>query len=62
MEIEFACPCMIYFSGDVMNHNLNEIFEIVAIATKKSPTHTMKDVQKEVIRGKFYEEELIRVI
>ena len=37
-------------------------FEIVAIATKKPPTYTIKDEQEEVIRGKFYEKELIRVI
>ena len=39
-----------------------ENFEIVAIATKKPPTYTIKDEQEEVIRGKFYEKELIRVI
>ena len=39
-----------------------EIFEIVAIATTKPPTYTIKDEQEEVIRGKFYEKELIRVI
>ena len=39
-----------------------EIFEIVTIATKKRPTYTIKDEQDEVIRGKFYEKELIRVI
>ena len=39
-----------------------EIFEIVAMATKKPPTYTIKDEQEEVIRGKFSEMELIRVI
>ena len=39
-----------------------EIFEIVAIATKKPPTYTIKNEQEEVIRGKFYGKELIRVI
>ena len=39
-----------------------EIFEIVAIATKKLPTYTIKDEQEEVIRGKLYERELIKVI
>ena len=39
-----------------------ETFEIVAIATKRPPTYTIKDEQEEVIRGKFYEKELIRVI
>ena len=37
-------------------------FEIVAIATKKPPTYAIKDEQEEVIRGKFYEWELIRII
>ena len=39
-----------------------EIYEIVASATKKPPTFTIKDEQEEVIGGKFYEKELIRVI
>ena len=39
-----------------------EIFEIVAIATKKPSTYTIKDEQEKFIRGKFYEKELIRVI
>ena len=39
-----------------------EFFEIVAIATKKPPTHAIKDEQEEVIREKFYENGLIRVI
>ncbi len=39
-----------------------EIFEIVAMATKKPPTYTINDEQEEVIRGKFFEKELIRVI
>ena len=38
-----------------------EFFEIVAIATKKPPTYPIKGEQ-EVIRGKFYDKELIRVI
>ena len=39
-----------------------EMFESVAIATKKPPTYTIKDEQEEVIRGNFYEKELIGVI
>ena len=39
-----------------------EFFELVAIATKKPPTYTIKDGEEEVIRGKFYEKEIIRVI
>ena len=39
-----------------------EVFEIVAIATRKPPTSTIKDEQGEVIQGKFYQKELIQVI
>ena len=31
-----------------------EVFENVAIATRKSPTHTIKDEQDEIIQGKFH--------
>ena len=37
-----------------------EVFEIVAIATRKSPTNTIKDEQDEIIQGKFYQKELIK--
>ena len=39
-----------------------EVFEIVAIATRKPPTYTIKDEQGEVIPCKFYQKELIKVI
>ena len=39
-----------------------DIFEIVAIANRKPPTYTIKDEQEEVLRGKFYETELIIII
>ena len=39
-----------------------EVFEIVAIATRKPPTYTIKDEQGEVIQGRFYQKELIKVI
>ena len=39
-----------------------EIFEIVAIATRKPPTYTIKDKQGEVVQGKFYQKELNKVI
>ena len=39
-----------------------EVFEIVAIATRKPPTYTIKNEQDEIIQGKFYEKELIKVI
>ena len=40
----------------------NEIFKIVALATRKPPTYNIHDEQGEVIKGKFDEKELIRVI
>ena len=39
-----------------------EVFEVVAIATRKPPTYTIKDEQGEVIQVKFHQKELIRVI
>ena len=39
-----------------------KFFEIVASATRKPPTYTIKDEQGEVIQGKFYQKELIKVI
>ena len=39
-----------------------EVFEILAIATRKPPTYKIKDEQDEIIRGKFYHKELIKVI
>ena len=39
-----------------------EIFEIVAISSKKPPTYTIKDEQDETIRGKLYQKKLIKVI
>ena len=38
-----------------------EVFKIVAIPSKKPPTYTIKDEQDEIIRGKFYQKELIKV-
>ena len=39
-----------------------EVFELVTIATRKPPTYTIKDERCEVIKGKFYPIELIKVI
>ena len=39
-----------------------EVFELVAVATKKPPTYTTKDEQDEIIQGKFYQKELNKVI
>ena len=39
-----------------------EMFEIAAIATRKPTTYTIKDEQDEIIQGKFYQKDLIKVI
>ena len=39
-----------------------EVFEIVAIATRRPPKYTIKDEQDEIIQGKFCQQELIKVI
>ena len=39
-----------------------EIFDIVAISSKRPPTNTIKDEQHENIRSNFYQKELIKVI
>ena len=38
-----------------------EVFEILAIATRKPPTYTIKNEQEEIIQGKFHQKELIKV-
>ena len=43
-------------------HFTREVFEIVANATRKLPTYTIKDEQNENIQGKFYQKGLIKVI
>ena len=39
-----------------------EVFEIVAISARKPPIYTKKDEQDEIIRGKFYQKGLVKVI
>ena len=39
-----------------------EVFEIVAIATRKPPTYTIKHERDDIIRGEFHQKELIKVI
>ena len=39
-----------------------EVFEIVAIVTRNSPTYTIKDGQDKINQGEFYQKELIKVI
>ena len=50
------------FRKEYKPHFTKEVFEIVAISSKKPPTYTIKDEQDETIRGKFYQKELIKVI
>ena len=38
-----------------------EVFEIVAIATRKPSAYTIEDEQGEVVQGKFYQKELNKV-
>ena len=39
-----------------------ELFEIVAIETRKPPTYKIKDEKDDIIQGKLYQKELIQVI
>ena len=39
-----------------------QVSEIVSTSSKNDPTNTIKDEQDEIIRGKFYQKELITVI
>ena len=39
-----------------------EVFEIVEIETRKPPTYTIKDKPDEIIQGKFFQKELIKII
>ena len=39
-----------------------EVFESVEISSRKPPTYTINDEQGEIIRGKFYQKELVKVI
>ena len=39
-----------------------EVFEIVAISSRKLPTYTIKNEQDEIIRDKFYQKEMIKVV
>ena len=39
-----------------------EVSEIVAISSRKPPTYRIKDEKDEIIRGKFYQKEMVKVI
>ena len=50
------------FRKDYKPQFTREVFETVAIATKKPPTDRIKDEQDEIIQGKFFQKEPIKVI
>ena len=39
-----------------------EVLKIVAISSRQPPTNTIKDEQDDIIRGNFYQKELVKVI
>ena len=50
------------FRKSYMPQFTQEVFELVALSSRIPPTYTMKDEQDEIIRGIFYQKELIKVI
>ena len=38
-----------------------EVFDFVAIATRKPPTYTIKDEKVDIVQGKFYQKELLKL-
>ena len=50
------------FRKDYKPQITRETFELVAIATRKPPTYTIKDELCDIIQGKFYQKELIKII
>ena len=50
------------FRKDYKPQFTQEVFEIVAISSRKLLAYTLKEEQDEIIRGKFYHKELITVI
>ena len=52
----------LHFRKDYKPQFTQEVFEIVAISSRKPKTYTKKDEQDEIIRGKIYQKDLIKVI
>ena len=50
------------FRKSYMPKLTQRVFETVANSSRKPPTYTMKNEQDEIIRGKFYRKEMIKVI
>jgi transposase len=40
----------------------DETFQIIDIVTKNPPTYTLMDAVGEIIKGKFYEKEIVKVM
>ena len=63
LETECESQSMTYLFAKVTKPQFTrEVFEIVAIATRKPATYTINDEQGEVIQNKFYQKELIKII
>ena len=64
LETEFASPGTNYPSEGFKPQFkfTQDVFEIVAVSSRKHPTYTMKDEQNEIICGDFHQKELSKVI
>ena len=59
-RVRFSGYDLLFHKG-IKPHFTSEVFEIVAIATRKPPTYTIKGEQDEIIQGKFYQKQLNKV-
>ena len=50
------------FRKDYKPQFTQKVFEVVEFSSRKPPTYTTKDEQDEIIRGKFYQKELVKVL
>ena len=50
------------FRKDYKPQFTQEVFEITAISSRKPPTYTIKVEQDDIIRGNFYQKDLIKLI
>ena len=41
---------------------IQEVFQIAAISSIKHPAYTIKNEEEEVVRGSFYQKDLVKVI
>ena len=62
VETECASPSIFPIQEACQASFYSGVFEFFAIASRKPPTYTMKkDEQEEIIRGKFHQNQLIKV-